>query len=35
MVGFALLFPLELIILGLDVEMFVCIPRDPSVAWKS
>ena len=33
--GFALLFPLDLIVLGLDVEVLGCIPRDPSVAWQS
>ena len=35
LVGFALLFPLSMIILGLDVRVLVCIPRDPSVAWQS
>ena len=34
LVGFALLFPLDLIVLGLYVLVLSCVPREPSVAGR-
>ena len=35
LIGFALMFFLDLIVLSLDILVLGCIPRDPLVAWKS
>ena len=29
------MFPLDLIVLGLDIQNLGCAPRDPSVAWQN